>query len=281
MTYLSLLKSGEKAASKKKLEKSAVKSLLLYASSMSPTELYLKLDETPTDDIIKKFNECLDEYTVKLRPVQYIIGFEYFYGYKILVNEGTLIPRWETEELAQNTLKYYDLMFKGEKVNVVDLGTGSGAIAIALSKEEANMNVYASDISVDAINMAKKSAELNDAKIEFRVGSWFEPFNENEKFDIIVANPPYLLTSEYVEDIVKDNEPSVALYGGEDGLIFYREILKNAHKFLNNKYIIGFEHGYQMKDGLNSIINEYFKDVEIINLKDSMDRDRMTFIIKK
>jgi len=281
MTYNSLLKKGEKCAKKNKKEESAVKSLLLFASKMSPTDLYTRLNEEVSDEVVERFNKYVDEYTINNRPVQYIMGYAYFYGYKILVNEGTLIPRWETEELANNILIYYDRMFKGKNVKVLDLGTGSGAIAIALAKEEKNMEVHASDISSEAIDMAKKSAELNEANVEFRVGSWFEPFNENEKFDIIVSNPPYITTTEYVEDIVKDNEPSIALYGGEDGLMFYREILKNAKNYLKDEYVIGFEHGWQSKDKLNEIINLYYKDVEIVNLKDSADRDRMTFVIKK
>ena len=144
------------------------------------------------------------------------------------------------------------------------------------------MIVSASDISADAIDEAKRSAKLNDAEIDFRIGSWFEPFSEDEKFDIIVSNPPYLTTKEYVEDVVKNNEPDVALYGGDDGLKFYRVILENAQKYVNKeKFIIGFEHGYDKKDELNLIIKSHFKDVKIINLKDSMERDRMTIIIKE
>ncbi len=282
MTYKELLKVGERKAQKYKVEKSAVKSLLLFASDKEPSKLYLELDTICPEEIETKFLKLLDEYTIKGRPVQDILGFAYFYGYKILVNEGTLIPRWETEELTNNILIYYDRMFKGQKVKVLDLGTGSGAIAIALKKEEPNMIVSASDISADAIDEAKRSAKLNDAEIDFRIGSWFEPFSEDEKFDIIVSNPPYLTTKEYVEDVVKNNEPDVALYGGDDGLKFYRVILENAQKYVNKeKFIIGFEHGYDKKDELNLIIKSHFKDVKIINLKDSMERDRMTIITKE
>ena len=281
MTYRTLLKTGEKCASKSKMEKTAIKSLLLFASNLSPTELYLKLEEEAPQNVIDKFNDCVNEYTIKKRPVQYIIGYAYFYGYHILVNEGTLIPRWETEELTNNILIYYDRLFEKKKVKVLDLGTGSGAIAIALKKEEPNMDLVATDISSDAINQAKKSASLNNAEIDFRVGSIFDPIKDDERFDIIVSNPPYLTTTEYVEDIVKNNEPDVALYGGIDGLKFYREILKEASKYLNDKFLIGFEHGYQMRESINSIINEYFEGVVIDNLKDSSGRDRMTFIYKK
>lgn len=280
MTYKELLRKGERQASKYKMERTAIKGLLLFASLKSPTELYLSLDDEASAKEEERFLKYVDEYTINNRPVQYIMGYAYFYGYKILVNENTLIPRWETEELTNNVLIYYDRLFKGEKVDVLDLGTGSGAIAIALKKEEANMNVFASDISYSAIEEAKESAKINDAEIDFRVGSWFEPF-EGEKFDIIVSNPPYLKTKEYVEDIVKNNEPDVALYGGDDGLDFYKEILKNIKPHLREKFVIGFEHGYDSKYKLNAIINEYFKDVEIVNLKDSAGKDRMTFIIKK
>lgn len=282
MTYKSLLKYGEKEARKQGLEETAIKNLLLHISNKSATELYISLDQEATQEEIDTFKKLLEQYTIEKKPIQYIIGFAYFYGYKILVNEDTLIPRWETEELANNILIYYDRLFKGQKVDVVDLGTGSGAIAIALDKEEPNMNVFATDISKEAIDLAKQSAKLNDAHITFSVGSWFEALDGNTKFDIIVSNPPYLMNQEHVEDIVKNNEPNIALYGGDDGLVFYREILKNAKKYLKkDKYIIGFEHGYQSKDALNSIIKEYFPLDKIVNLKDSNNLDRMTFIIKE
>ncbi len=281
-TYKSLLRFGEKEARKHDMEESAIKNLLLHASKMSPTEIYLSMDQEVDKEIENHFKEMLMEYTIKKRPVQYIIGYAYFYGYKILVNDGCLIPRWETEELCNNILIYYSRLFKNQKVKVLDLGTGSGAIAIALKKEEPeNMDVTASDVSSDAIEISRKSALLNEVEIDFRVGSWFEPFSSNDKFDIIVSNPPYLTTSEYVEDIVKNNEPDVALYGGDDGLKFYRLILSEIKPFLKDKFIIGFEHGYKSKDALNEIIKANFDDVEIINLKDSADKDRMTIIIKE
>lgn len=282
MTYYELLKKGEKQATEYDLEKTAVKSLLLFASKKSNTELFRDLKEKASLEEEESFYKLVDEYTIKKRPVQYILGFAYFYGYKILVNEGCLIPRWETEELANNILIYYDRLFNGKKVKALDLGTGSGAIAIALKKEAPEMEVYATDISEDALAQAKKSAELNDAEITFSQGSWFDAVDKDIKFDIIVSNPPYLTTTEYVEDVVKNNEPHVALYGGVDGLKFYREILKNAKAHLNeDRFIIGFEHGYDKTSELNSIIREYFKTEEIINLKDSAKRDRMTFIIKE
>ena len=197
------------------------------------------------------------------------------------MDDRVLIPRWETEELASNILIYYDRYFKGEKVKVLDIGTGSGAIAIALKKEEPNMSVTATDISEDALDVAKENARINGANIDFFKSDMLESLKDDDIFDIIVSNPPYLMTGEFVEPIVKDNEPNVALYGGEDGLYFYRIILRDAKKHLNNnKYMMAFEHGYDKKEELNALIKEYYKDAEIINLKDSAGHDRMTFIIK-
>ena len=280
-TYFGLMRKGQTLASKKGLEKTAVKSLLLFASNQTPTEIYVNMNKEVPKDVEEKFYKCLDEYINKGRPPQYIIGHSYFYGYKILVDDRVLIPRWETEELASNILIYYDRYFKGEKVKVLDIGTGSGSIAIALKKEEPNMSVTATDISEDALDVAKENARINDANIDFFKSDMLESLKDDDIFDIIVSNPPYLMTGEFVEPIVKDNEPNVALYGGEDGLYFYRIILRDAKKHLNNnKYMMAFEHGYDKKEELNALIKEYYKDAEIINLKDSAGRDRMTFIIK-
>lgn len=282
MTYFSLVRLGEKKAEEAGLEKTAVKSLLLFASHKTPTEIYTDIHEEVPEEVKELFLKCLDEYVVKKRPSQYIVGFAYFYGYKIRVDSSVLIPRWETEELTEHILMYYDMYFKGEKVNVLDLGTGSGAIAISLAKEEPNMTLTATDISLAALKTASLSAIDNEAQVKFLAGSWFDAVPKDAVYDIIVSNPPYLTTEEYVEPIVKDNEPNVALYGGSDGLDFYRVILKNAKAHLSpNKYMMAFEHGYDKTEQLNEIIKLYFEEAEIINLKDSAGRDRMTFIIKK
>ena len=282
MTYFGLMRKGQTLAEKKGLEKTAVKSLLLFASNLNPTEMYIKLHDEVPEDVKKKFEECLDEYINKGRPVQYIIGYTYFYGYKILVNDDVLIPRWETEELASNILIYYDRYFKGKKVNVLDIGTGSGAIAIALKGEEPNMTVSASDISEGALKVAEANAKLNGLDIFFEKSDMLNDIKTEKPFDIIVSNPPYLMNSEYVQPIVKDNEPHVALYGGDDGLKFYRIILKDAKKFLNkDRFMMAFEHGYDKREALNALIKEHYPDAQIFNLKDSAGLDRMTIIIKE
>ncbi|MCR5741932.1 MAG: peptide chain release factor N(5)-glutamine methyltransferase [Gammaproteobacteria bacterium] len=280
-TYFGLMRKGQSLAQKKGLEKTAVKSLLLFASNLSATDIYISINKEAPKEVEEKFYKLLDEYINSGRPVQYIIGHTYFYGYKIIVNEDVLIPRWETEELASNILIYYDRYFKGEKVKVIDIGTGSGAIAIALAKEEPNMTLKATDISKEALDVARENAKINNCDIKFQISDMLNDLADDEIYDIIVSNPPYLMNNEYVEPIVKDNEPHVALFGGEDGLHFYRILLRDALKHINkNHFMIAFEHGYDKKDELNKLIREYYEDAEIINLKDSAGLDRMTFIIK-
>ena len=195
------------------------------------------------------------------------------------VNKDVLIPRFETEELVGYILSYYDEIFKTKKIKVVDIGTGSGNIAIALAKEEPNMEVSASDISPEAIEVAKENAKNNDAKVNFVVGDMLEPFiKSGEKFDILVSNPPYIPDTEFVEDIVKDNEPHLALYGGSDGMKFYDMILKDADKILNYPALIAFEHSYNKKEQMINLAKKYFSDSQVEVIKDMQGKDRMTFI---
>ena len=211
--------------------------------------------------------------------MQHILGYEYFYGYKFIVNENVLIPRPETEELVANVLAYYDEFFGGQKVQLCDIGTGSGAIAISLKKEEDNLQVTASDISEEAIATAKKNAENLKADVTFLVGDMCEPLIEqNLKVDILVSNPPYIPLHEEVEHSVKDFEPHVALFGGEDGLKFYRIIFERSKYLLKEKNMLAFEMGYNQKEKLMSLAEEYFPQSRIEVIKDMSGKNRMLFI---
>ena len=237
------------------------------------------MDKEQSLEHIKFLQEKIDEYLYKNHPVQHIVGYSYFYGYKMKVNKDVLIPRFETEELVGYILSYYDEMFPKKEVKVVDIGTGSGNIAIALAKEEPNMDVYASDISSEAVEVAKENAKNNDAKVTFEVGDMLQPFIlKNEKFDILVSNPPYIPDDEYVEDIVKDNEPHLALFGGNDGMKFYDMILKDADKILKYPALIAFEHSYNKKEQMINLAKKYFENSEVEVIKDMQGKDRMTFI---
>ena len=282
MKYITFLNQQAKRAEAQGLEKEAIKLLMLELSGKNGAEFVAMLhDEISEQEQNRLLNE-INKYIEQGIPVQHIIGYTYFYGYKMKVNKEVLIPRPETEELVGYVLSYYDEVFEGKNVDVVDVGTGSGAIAIALSNEESAMTVSATDISETAVEVAKENASINDAKVNFMVGDMLEPLiNQNLKFDILVSNPPYIPDDEYVEDIVKNNEPHVALFGGSDGMKFYDIILSNAHKVLKSPSILAFEHGYRSKEKMIELAKKYFPNAEVISIKDLSDKDRMTVVINK
>ena len=208
-------------------------------------------------------------------PIQYLIGYVDFYGYKINVNEDVLIPRYETEYLLEKVINISKKIFSN-KINILDIGTGSGAISIVL-KNELNSNVTACDISEKALNTAINNAKINNSNINFIKSDIFS--NVNSKFDIIISNPPYISSDEVIMDSVKKYEPNLALYAPKDGLYFYEEILKDARKYLNDKFIIAFEIGWWQGNLICDIAKRYFSDSVIRIEKDLTDRDRYLFII--
>lgn len=209
-------------------------------------------------------------------PVQYIVGNVDFYGYNFLVNKNVLIPRFETEELVDRTIKYVQKYFDSS-VKIVDLGCGSGCISITLSKE-LGITVDAVDISSDALDVARENCVKNNASVNFYLGNMLEPLHD--KYDVIISNPPYISYDEEIDEIVKKNEPSLALYADNDGLYFYEEILKNCKKYLNDRFLIAFEIGYTQGDRIRDFALKYLGDVSVSIEKDLSGRDRFVFIIK-
>ena len=205
-------------------------------------------------------------------PVQYIVGDVDFYGNIIKVDKRALIPRFETEGLVEIALSY---LKDGD--SIIDLGTGTGCIAITLKKKLPNSLVDAVDISSDALELAKSNATLNNVDINFYQG---DMLCTNKKYDCIISNPPYIPYDEEVMDIVKNNEPNNALYADNNGLYFYEEILKKAKDYLNNKYYIFFEMGYNQGQSIKEIALKYLNcDVEI--KKDLQGFDRYVIIKSK
>lgn len=240
--------------------------------------LYLEKDGPAKETIIKKYESGVKR-MIQGEPLNYVLGYSYFYGYRLKVDSAVLIPRFETEELVGKVLAYYDEYFKGEEIEVADVGTGSGAIAIALKKEENNLNVYASDISQEALKVARQNASNNKAQITFLEGSMLKPLIEKGiKLDILVSNPPYIRLDEVIEHSVKDYEPNVALFGGEDGLKFYRMIFEDASKVLKEKSLMFFEMGYDQKENLTKLAKAYFPDAEVKVFKDINNKDRMLMV---
>ena len=207
-------------------------------------------------------------------PVQYIVGDVDFYGNIIKVDKRVLIPRFETEGLCEIALSY----LSNTNLDVVDLGTGSGCIAITLKKKLPNINMDAVDISNDALELAKENANLNNVDIDFYNGNMLEPLNK--KYDCIISNPPYIAHDEEVMEIVKNNEPNNALYADNNGLYFYEEILRNCKDYLKDKYYIFFEIGYSQGSSIKEIALKYLAcEVEI--KKDLQGFDRYVIIKSK
>lgn len=231
---------------------------------------YLKkyLPSDKLEDGIKRLNNG--------EPVQYIVGNVDFYGYKINVNKNVLIPRFETEELVFKTINLIKKNLN-ENIKVLDIGTGSGCISIALKKEIPGLDITAVDISEDALVVAKNNALENNCEINFIKSDLFN--NIDNKYDLIISNPPYISYDEQIMDIVKKNEPHLALYAKNNGLYFYEEIIKNSSNYLNDKNIIAFEIGYLQANEIKKMAHKYYPNSNIIIEKDMQEKDRFVFII--
>lgn len=231
---------------------------------------YLKkyLPSDKLEDGIKRLNNG--------DPVQYIVGNVDFYGYKINVNKNVLIPRFETEELVFKTINLIKKNLN-KNIKVLDIGTGSGCISIALKKEIPGLDITAVDISEDALVVAKNNALENNCEINFIKSDLFN--NIDDKYDLIISNPPYISYDEQIMDIVKKNEPHLALYAKNNGLYFYEEIIKNSSNYLNDKNIIAFEIGYLQANEIKKMAHKYYPNSNIIIEKDMQEKDRFVFII--
>lgn len=224
---------------------------------------------------LNKQNKALKKLN-KGYPVQYLIGNVDFAGYIINVNKDVLIPRFETEFLCLKTKEYIKKYLKG-KPKIIDLGCGSGAIAIYLSKE-LETNVTAIDISSKAIKVAKENSLVNKANITIIKGNILKPIKG--KYDVIVSNPPYLDYKEWIDPRVK-YEPKKALFALDNGYQFYQKILSYSHNLLNKKNIIAFEIGKTQGDYLMALAKDEYPNANIILEKDLNDFDRYLFIINE
>ncbi len=274
MTYNKLLKEAEAKIKAKGLEETVAKILLMHVSKLSLQQLYYNLEEQVDQDIIKKFNFDLDKYLIDEMPVQYITGIQPFYGYDFIVNENVLIPRYETEELVEYVIYYIDQYYENKKIDILDIGTGSGCIAITLDKEIKNAKVMATDISDKALMVAKENNEKLSADVRFIESDLYQNIKD-KKFDVIVSNPPYIPNEESIGPTVK-HEPKISLYGGFEGLDFYKQIVKESIKYLKEEGLIAFEHAYNKALEIKEIILNVYPKAEIFQHKDLSNKDRIT-----
>ena len=278
-TVKQLINEAESKLDAEYKDVNVAKVLFYHLANKEPHELYLMYDEEVDPELEAKFLAGMEEY-YQGRPIQYIKGVETFFGRDFKVNEDVLIPRYETEELVENILYHIDDYFSDyQTIDLCDVGTGSGAIAISLALEEPRTNVYASDISSKAIEVAKQNAANLGANVNFMVGDLLEPLLEKEiKVDIFVSNPPYIPNNQEIEAMVKDNEPHVALFGGNDGLYFYRRIFKEVKPLLKDRALLAFEMGFDQRELMEKALQTYFPDDRHEIIKDINGKDRMLFI---
>lgn len=220
--------------------------------------------------IVKKINRHY--------PVQYLIGDVNFYGHKIFVKKGVLIPRFETETLVEKTMAYlkdYGL----EEANVLEIGTGSACIPIALKKELPFLNITSIEKSHKAFLIAKKNLKYNNVQIDLLRKDLFQ-YIPSKKFDVIISNPPYLSKDEVIDEECRF-EPSTALFAENNGLNYYDYIIKNCKKWLNKKSLIAFEIGYKQGPYLKELATKYFQNAKVVVEKDLANKDRYLFIINE
>lgn len=209
-------------------------------------------------------------------PVQYLIGYVDFYGYKINVDERVLIPRFETEGLVEQTISLIKEYISDPKI--IDIGTGSGCIAIALSKE-LNISVDAIDISSPALDLAIQNAQLNKASINYYQKD-IKNCTFDSQYNVIISNPPYVKEGTKV-DLKTNYEPKSAIYAQDEGLEYYSIILKQSHNILLKPGIIAFEIGDNETSSIKEMIKESYPSSFIYVKKDLSGLDRYIFIINE
>lgn len=262
MTIKEALTKAINLLKKSNIENPIQQAKIVLASVLQKGKEYILINE---NEVLQ--NEFYNEFITKIEklqkgiPLQYITHIQEFMGMDFYVDENVLIPQPDTEILVEEVL---NLIGKQESLSVLDMCTGSGAIAVSIAKNTNNCKVYAVDISNTALEVAKKNAIKNgvDEKIEFINSNMFEKLDINKKFDIIVSNPPYIETDTIKQlEIQVQNEPKIALDGGLDGLDFYRNILANSKKYLKENGTIAMEIGYNQGKSVIDLFKTQYENV--------------------
>jgi len=251
--------------------------LILEAKhQLKRVDLALQPDLTFSESELKTWSSILEQLKKEI-PVQYILGTTHFYGLEFEVNSNVLIPRPETEELVDWIIQSSKFKVQSSKFKILDIGTGSGCIAISLAKNLLNAEVFALDVSYKALATAQENAELNQVTIQFIHQSILEIEDLGQQFDLIVSNPPYVrhLEKQEIKKNVLDNEPHLALFVNDnDALIFYQKIAQLAQKNLNPQGQLYFEiNQYLGQETLDLLQEMGFKDITL--RKDIYGNDRM------
>jgi len=267
-----LLKKQIKILKENNIEDATLKARMLLSFTIEKPKEYLIIhdEEVVEDNLIKKYEGYIKRILDK-EPIQYIMQKQEFMKLDFFVNENVLIPRADTEILAEEALE----IINQNKLNtVLDLCTGSGAIAISIAKYSNAKKILATDISKKALEVTNINIDNNKVNVQTLESNLFE--NIDEKFDIIVSNPPYIET-EAIEDLAEDvkKEPIIALDGGKDGLEIYRSIIQGAHNFLEPGGFLCLEIGYNQKESVLNLIRESHKYKNEYSKKDLYGNDRI------
>ncbi|MDP6925362.1 MAG: peptide chain release factor N(5)-glutamine methyltransferase [Candidatus Scalindua sp.] len=256
--------------------------LLAYVLSCDKTNLYTKPDNIVDNTDVAKYNELIHKRASHV-PLQYITRRVEFMSLDFVVDERVLIPRPETEILVETVLKKTDnKLYHDRAITVIDIGTGSGNIAVSLAKNRSNIKIYASDISQEALTVASENIQRHDVadKIQLLHGNVFDAFSSNVKkgqVDFIVSNPPYVSESESrnLEPELIDHEPLLALVGGEDGLFFYKQIIKDARSWIKPGGYLVIEIGETQADSIIKLMQNELHYDEIETIKDLQGNERI------
>lgn len=254
--------------------------LLAHVLGQNKQYLVIHSDDELEEEYRSKFVDCINQ-IVSGKPLQYITNKQEFMGLNFFVDENVLIPQPDTEVLVEETIKkcisVAELGTEQSPIKILDLCTGSGAIAISLNyvlaQKNINAEIMASDISTKALDIAKKNNESNNTSVKFAESNLFENIQKND-FDIIVSNPPYI-KRKIIETLPcqVQAEPHIALDGGEDGLDFYKKIIDQACKYIKNGYVL-LEIGYDQKDEVEGLFRANGRYSEIETVKDLSNNDR-------
>ena len=276
MTYQQAIQIAKEQLEAKHIYSGFAFNYMLELTQLQDLNLYLIKDEEVPTSLLEVYQQGVIR-LLNDEPLAYVLGFEWFYGRRFKVNQDVLIPRQETEELISNVIMDMDELFEDHCV-IADVGTGSGNCAITLALET-NSQVIATDISFEALEVAKENNKLLESNITFFQGDMGQPLIDNKfKVDVLVCNPPYILEDEEVQSSVLTYEPHSALFGGQDGLKYYRQILDEAKFFLNDKAMMAFEMGFSQQDNLRKEILKRYPHAKVSFKQDISGKDRMCFV---
>lgn len=277
MKQYEVLKRASLFLEKHQRETRVAQLLLEHHLGLSRAAFFLNMQESVPENIYEAFFADIKKHAETGVPVQHLMGYEVFYGRSFSVDNYVLIPRFETEELVQHVLK----MTKNDQrklKRIVDVGTGSGVIAITLALELEGVEVVATDISSEALKVAKQNASTLGAQVEFFEGSFLEPLiSQGIRVDFIVSNPPYIAEAEREElaDTVKNFDPALALFADENGLAAYKNIVKQAEKVLKPDGLLAFEIGHTQGREIKQLIQETYPQAVVDIIQDINKKDRI------